>query len=409
MQKKNLYILLSLLLISITIPAHLKAQGELSLTDNGVFVIDGPYSYVSGTFNGTINGEGAIATSLTFTEDAKGVFTFKNVNTKELIIQTGADVTIELTGGNEKNIITKITNDGTLFFKGNTFLPERDNQDITNNAFLTDSTASIDIVKGAADLIIGVTEGGEVHNEALASLTSIVVTENPTEYITFICQRKNMLWWNDLDTLYVPTLGSRIVECNHEVERAGQYRFRIIHEHEGVITSLISRTAEVKMSFDVILPAVEGATLLSADGTTLIAGAYPVQDEGKFDFYISLDPDYSLSTPLVTTSKKDTLEVNYDGIYSIKPITDSLTVFIDRIEPNNPSSNERLAIDEIIVKTGNKQIEIYTSEATPLQIFTLDGIIQQNRRLAAGNHLISISPGVYLLKMHKKTFKVLVK
>lgn len=401
--KRKLYFYLSLCISLIAFPVEILAQSDLTPGDGDEIVINSQSEHKNGTFNGTVDGTTVTIQSITFDETTEGSFIFKNINTTELIIKERANIIIEFANGNRKNTISKITNNGKLFMKGETFLPEVDDQDITNNAFLTDSTASIRAVNGAADLIIGVTEGSEVHNESVAPLKSIVVTETPTEYITFICQRKNMLWWNDLDTLYVPTFGSRIIECIHEVERAGQYRFRIIHKNGRVTTELISRTAEVKMSYDVILPEIEGIT------TDPVAGTHIVQDGDKFNFHIILDPDYSNSVPFVTTSKKDTIDVNWDGIYSIKNITDSLTIFIDGIEPNIPSSNEGLAIDEIIIKTGRGQIEIYTPQATPLQIFTFDGIVKHSRRLSAGNHLISISPGVYLLKTNTKAVKVLVR
>lgn len=339
---------------------------------------------------------------ITFRSTVKGKITFKNVTTTQLTIESGAEVIIELSGGNEVNNLGKIINNGTLFFQGNTFLTSEDVA-VINNYSLTDSTASLRVVEGAAHLIMGICEGSEVHNEAIAPVHGIVVTESPVDQVTFVWQRKNMLWWNDVDTLYVPTMGSRIINCYHEVERAGQYRFRAFVENEGVITSLISSTTTVGKTYDLILPETEGATLDPQ------AGTYTVEEGENFKFHLSLDKEYSRSEPFVTTSKRDTLEVDWDGYYTIKSITDSLTIFIEDIKLDNPSSNEGITTDHIIINSGQGQIEIYTPEATRLKILTFDGITRKNVRLTAGNHVITMPAGVYLLQTDRKTVKVAVK
>jgi len=401
--KRKLYFYLYLCIALIALPVEIMAQNDLIPGDGNAIEIINQSEHNNGSFNGTVDGTTVTIQSITFANTTEGSFIFKNINTTELIIEEGANVIIEFVNGNRKNTISKITNNGKLFMKGETFLPEVDDQDVTNNAFLTDSTASIDVVEGNAHMIMGICEGSEVHNEEVAPVHGIIVTEAPVDQVTFIWQRKNVLWWNDLDTLYVPTMGSRIVNCYHEVERAGQYRFRAFVENEGVITSLISSTTTVGKTYDVILPETEGVTLDPE------AGTYTVKEGENFKFHLSLDKEYSKSEPFVTTSKRDTLEADWDGYYTIKSITDSLTIFIDNIEPDIPSSNEGIATDDIIINSGQGQIEIYTPEATHLQILTFDGITRKNVRLSAGNHLITMPAGVYLLKMDRKTVKVMVK
>ncbi|MDF9830516.1 DUF6383 domain-containing protein [Parabacteroides sp. PF5-6] len=355
-----------------------------------------------------------VHTSITFAEGAGGTYTFNEVETDVLTVDAGVDILIELTGGNGKNTIGKITNNGTVFLKGNTFLPELDDQHVTNNAFLTDSTASIKVVNGVAPVISGLIEGSEVHNDSVATFAHVLVVgqqqldpniiqpiELP-ETLTLICQRKNILWWYDIDTLYIPVM-NRIVSVEHEVKRAGQYRYRTIAEYENARTEIISNTAEVKMSYDVTLPEVEGVT------TDPEAGTHIVPDGGNFKFYLSLDPKYSLSEPFVTTSKSDTLEVDWNGYYTLEAVTDSVTIFIDGIALDNPSSNTGIATDDLIIHGGQGQIEIYTPEATRLKILTFDGITRRNIRLTAGNHRIALPAGIYLLQTDRKTVKVVVK
>lgn len=412
MQRISLYLFLSALFFS-TPFFQAMAQEELK-PGNTTVIITGQNTYFEGTFNGTIDGENILIPSIIFNTDVEGTFRFKNINTTELVINPGAKVIIELTGGNGKNTISKITNNGTLFLKGNTFLPGIDEQNVTNNAFLIDSTASIKVVGGIAPLISGLIEGSETHNDPVATLTNVAVVGQQEldpniiqpidlpETLILICQRQEGLWWNNVDTLHIPVT-NRIVFSGHEVKRAGQYRYRLIVEEENARTEIISNTAEVTMTYDVILSAVEGVVTEPSSGTHI------VNDSETFTFNLALDPAYSQSIPLATTSKRDTLEADWNGEYSLESVSDSLTIFIEGIALNNISSNTALPSDQIVVHSGQGQIEIFTPEATRLRILTFDGIIHKNLRLTAGNHLITMPAGIYLIQMDRKTVKVIVK
>jgi len=401
MQKGILHIIIFLFITSFS--SGVMAQGPLQLTGNDVITIMDANTSNGSPFDGTITGgDGITAESITFSGAIQGkpTFTLKNVATRNLIVEDGADVIIVLDGGNEKNDLGKIENNGKLFFKGDIFMVA--DKGVTNNAFLTDSTASIQVVNGPANLIMGMAEGNEVHNAKEALISGIVALDERLDQVTFIWQRREALWWADLDTLIVP--GGRVIECLYDVDRSGTYRFRAIVEKGDVQTSLISaQKAVVTMTYDVILPEVEGVN------TDPVADTYVVNYGDKFNFWLGLKPDYNKSEPVVTTSRGDTLELNMDGLYSIKSITDSLAIRIDGVKPNNPTSNESIFADGIEVKVGEGQIEIDTPETTHLQVITPDGIIRRNQRLTAGNHLITLSPGIYFLKFDKKTVKVLVK
>lgn len=400
MRKRILHFIFSMLLLLTVFPAAINAQGELISSDGQTIIITGPNSYLGGSFNGTINGNGANVTSITFsgTITDKAVFTFDKVSTDKLIIEPGADIVIEMKGGSGNNNLGEIINDGTLFLQGNTFQVSQQ-EAAKNNAFLTDSTASIRIVEGAAPVTMGICEGSEVHNSEAAPVKGIVVAEGRPEYVTFIWQRKEVLWWVDKDTIDIP-VRSRIVTCNHEVSKAGQYRFRAIVKGENAETALISSTSEVKMTYDVVLPQVEGAT------TDPVAGTYVVYDDGRFDFSLSLNPGYRESEPIIRTSRGDTIDLNMEGYYSIKSISDSLTIFIDGIEPDSPSSNDVIQINDIEIKAGHQQIEIDTPKTTYMELFTFDGVTKMLKTLPAGNHIIPISSGIYILKIDGKASKI---
>lgn len=74
----------------------------------------------------------------------------------------------------------------------------------------------------------------------------------------------------------------------------------------------------------VTLPQVEGAT------TDPIAGIYEVEAWSSFRFYLTLDKEYDLSEPVVTTDRGETITPrNSDGAYIIKYIRQPIEIYID--------------------------------------------------------------------------------
>lgn len=399
MQRIIVYVFLTVFLFSIS-SFQVMAQGDL--IPSGTVTITGQNSSSVGVFNGTIDGQNISIPSIIFDGTAIGTFIFKNINTNELIIRAGADVIIELTGGNEKNTILKIENDGTLFLKGNTFLPAMDDQDVTNNAFLTDSTASIRLVDGPAAITTALLKDAEAFHSEMPILEGIAISESPN--LTFIWQRKEGPWWYDLDTIPFTDQANRFFFCNYNAERDGIYRFRAVVEQGGAMTNIMSNPARMERFHDVTLPEVAGVI------TDPAAGIFETRDGEKFRFWLSLEPNYSESEPIVTTSLGDTLEVDLgNGYYTIQAVTDSIRIQIDSVKPNDTVSNITIEDEGLRMYSVSGSLVIESPVAAQVRIYSFDGILQKNRHVPAGYATISMPAGLYIVQVNQKTYKISVR
>lgn len=395
-----------LLLLS---PAILFAQGDLTPSANDMVVITGASSAnvngVATTFNGTIDGSAGTLGGLTIAGSVTGdpVIILKNVVTPTLDVEAGAEVRFELNGGNEANDLGKIDNKGNLFMGGYKF-KFSDTANAVNDGFFTDSTASLRIVEGAGALTMGIIEGDETHNSEQAHLKGIAVISRQDEGVTFIWQQRvQSLYWMDRDTIYIPSHGSPIIQCDYYTGHAGEYRFRVMVERENVMTSLISQTSvEAKIHHNVILPAVVGAT------TEPGAGIHEILDGERFDFWLYLDKDYNESVPVVTTNSGDTLTLNNEGAYSIRNISGETTIRIDSVKPNGTVSNTEIDHAGINVRVLPGQIEVSLVQPEWIKIYTFDGILQKTVNAPSGNTTITMTPGLYILQAGRKTIKFLL-
>lgn len=405
---RKIYSFILLFGLLLCFPISLFAQGELIPTDGANVIILSPSTYKieSGgttlTFNGTINGNGVTLASLTIASAVTDhtVIILKNVITPSLLVEADAEVILELTGGKEANNLGEIVNNGDLFIKGDKFKFSEDVAAI-NEHFLTDSTASLRVVEGAGALIMGILEGSTTHNSEEGHLEGIVVAQGVSE-VTFIWQKRDMLWWVDKDTLHVP--GSKIFTCLYgDIKDAGEYRFRAVVERENSMTSLIHQnTAKVEIYHNVVLPEIEGAT------TDPAAGTHEVLDGTKFEFLLDIDKDYNESVPVVTTSAGETLTLNDNGYYTIKLVKDATTIEIDGIEPNNPASSIGVENNDWQVSTSAGQIEITTIQSEQLNIYSIIGTLKKNIDLPAGTTSVPMAPGLYIIQGGKNVTKVIV-
>lgn len=405
MQKKLLLFCLAFVTL-LSFPGLVYAQGDL-IPDDGsnVFILTGStYKIESGgstlSFNGTINGENLTLASLIITGGVTGheTIVLKNVTTAKLEVETNAEVILEIMAPDESTNLGDIVNNGDLFILGALF--DIGENEAENHHLLTDSTASLRAVDGEARVIVSLLEGGEAHNSEKVTLPGIVISPNTSE-VTFIWQKKDALWWMDLDTLVIPAMSS-FAHCYYDVEHYGLYRFRAMVEKDGVMSNIISNQATVDIYHNVTIPTVEGVT------TDPEANVYEVKDGESFKFWLFLDPDYNQSEPLVTTSLGDTLNLDMTDYYLIRKITDSQTIHIDNIEPNEGVSNVEIENEEVGVYTANGNIHISMVRPTLVRIYSFEGILLKNAALPAGNSTIAMPAGLYILQAGEKVFKLQV-
>ncbi|WP_075559640.1 T9SS type A sorting domain-containing protein [Parabacteroides timonensis] len=155
----------------------------------------------------------------------------------------------------------------------------------------------------------------------------------------------------------------------------------------------------------VTLPQVEGAT------TDPIAGIYEVEAWSSFRFYLTLDKEYDLSEPVVTTDRGETITPrNSDGAYIIKYIRQPVEIYIDNIVKNpDPVANEMIKTDQSKVWTEGGCLHIISATTGQLYIYTVEGKLQKKQPVITGETVtIPLPEGFYIIRINNEQFKVII-
>ena len=155
----------------------------------------------------------------------------------------------------------------------------------------------------------------------------------------------------------------------------------------------------------VTLPQVEGAT------TDPIAGIYEVEAWSSFRFYLTLDKEYDLSEPVVTTDRSETITPrNSDGAYIIKYIRQPIEIYIDNIVKNpDPVANETIKTDQSKVWTEGGCLHIISATTGQLYIYTVEGKLQKKQPVITGETVtIPLPEGFYIIRINNEQFKVII-
>ena len=140
--------------------------------------------------------------------------------------------------------------------------------------------------------------------------------------------------------------------------------------------------------YTVTLPAVEGAT------TDPAAGSYQVESWDSFRFYLSLDPDYDRSVPVVTTSRGETIEPRTsDGAYLLKYVRSDVEVRIDGIVRNtSPVANTTIDAQPVTVRRIGSLLHIVSPCAADIRIYSFSGSLLAAKRLDAPGEITMPAP-----------------
>lgn len=155
----------------------------------------------------------------------------------------------------------------------------------------------------------------------------------------------------------------------------------------------------------VTLPQVEGAT------TDPIAGIYEVEAWSSFRFYLTLDKEYDLSEPVVTTDRGETITPrNGDGAYIIKYIRQPVEIYINNIVKNpDPVANEMIKTDQSKVWTEGGCLHIISATTGQLYIYTVEGKLQKKQPVITGETVtIPLPEGFYIIRINNEQFKVII-
>ena len=165
----------------------------------------------------------------------------------------------------------------------------------------------------------------------------------------------------------------------------------------------------VPVYYTVTLPSVEGAV------TDPVAGDYDVEAWSTFRFYLTLDTAYSLSQPVITTSRGETLSPRAtDGAYLLKYVRTDVEVFIDGVVKNpDPVSNEPIRAGsepEIWSEKSCLCFRPADSEPTALvRILTVDGRLLETFRSVPGLNRRQLPTGIYIVLVGDTVRKVIVR
>ena len=152
------------------------------------------------------------------------------------------------------------------------------------------------------------------------------------------------------------------------------------------------------------LPSVEGAT------TDPVAGEYEVEAWSSFRFYLSIDKEYDLSTPVVTTSRGETISPRTsDGAYIIQYVRQPVDILIDGITKNSdPVSNETVTTDAVKIWATKGNLHISTATNQTVQVYNLIGLLVKQADIPSGDTLWQLPSGIYIVRIDNRQYKIIL-
>lgn len=153
----------------------------------------------------------------------------------------------------------------------------------------------------------------------------------------------------------------------------------------------------------VTIPAVEGAA------TDPVAGDYEVEAWDSFGFYLTLEPAYNQSTPVVTTDRGETLSPrSSDGKYIVKYVRSDIDIAIEGITANEPPVANAVLTAGTRLWTEQQTFCIHTDTAGQLRLFTLADSLYRTIELAPGDTRLPVPSGLYIARLNSQAIKILV-
>lgn len=151
----------------------------------------------------------------------------------------------------------------------------------------------------------------------------------------------------------------------------------------------------------VTLPAVEGAT------TNPVAGIHQVESWSNFRFTLTLDEEYSQSTPIVTTSRGETILPSVsDGAYEVTYVREPVIISISGIVKNNPVGNVSVDADDTKVWNIGSTLYIQTLSKESVRIISFSGALLRQFIIPGGDYQTQMPEGLYIVQVGKNCFKV---
>lgn len=156
--------------------------------------------------------------------------------------------------------------------------------------------------------------------------------------------------------------------------------------------------------YTVSLPKIEGAS------TTPEAGDYKVESWHSFCFYLTLDPAYDQSEPVVTTSRgEQIIPRTSDGAYIIPYVQSDMEIHIDHITKNPISVDNEKLNDHLRIMTQEGCVRIETNRPLEVAVYAMSGKLISCFETQIGSNVRYVGKGIYFIVIGKDCYKVMIK
>ena len=153
-------------------------------------------------------------------------------------------------------------------------------------------------------------------------------------------------------------------------------------------------------TYRVTLPEVEGAVVESLGSTTVSKGE-------SFQFRIKISEGYTAENLQVKANGTELLP-NAAGLYTISSIKDNVVVTITGIVKAVPDAIQGIATDGTLIWTSKGQIHIHLAKASTVTVADFAGRVVRRFEGEAGDHVIPIASGQYVVTMGTEAYKVVL-
>lgn len=345
----------------------------------------------------------------------------------------------------DANVILKLsgTNDlGTLTNNGNVIIEKGDNAaevlfttKVINTGTLIDNTGLITEVLGEDETpLLSVLKEEKADKNITSGETASLnakVTVPADATVTFQWQRTNDGIWTDIGepitypertpvvtrSMRLNTKPEVVTYMNNysEVLNApGTYEYRCRIKREVTGGTMVSTTLSVYGtvtvepkpdptptvdSYTITLPSVVGVT------TDPVAGDYTIEEGGSFSFTLTLDAEYSQSSPVVKAGN-ETLRPEADGRYTLSDVSQDLTISITGIMPDLPTSNANVDMP-VRVWCHEGVLRLYSETKVVARIITFDGRLHKTLTVLGHVTETNLPKGIYLVLIEGQVFKLM--
>lgn len=156
--------------------------------------------------------------------------------------------------------------------------------------------------------------------------------------------------------------------------------------------------------YTVTLPTLDGVVFDQG------AGGHEIEEWDSFVFRLTLDEDYNQSTPIVTTSRGETLQPRNDGAYVVRYVRSDIEIYVAGIVKNpDPVANAEVKCTEPTARVINGNLLLSVPETTEVVLFNFSGRALRRLQLPVGDTWINDLPaGPYIVRFDRKKVVKLV-